>query len=232
MAEYKIPEAYTQFLDQLQENLTSKTALVDYQPRSDSTLKSAIAKALRPGYDQAIRTRQSQAATNRASIDADAAARGMGSSTWVTDAKNRQNDAAARDIADLEGDYSAQLYNSLLARMSEQDQLSMTAQQFNAQSRQNALAQALAGTDAWWEKWKKQQGSSGGSSSSSKKSSSGSSSASSTTKDPILQITPGGIKNTAPGAGSSTASPTGVKPTATGTKKTEEEKKKMGNGGR
>ncbi len=154
--EYKVPEAYSQYLDQLQNSLLSKTETVNYNPLSPSALKSAIAKALRPGYDKAIQNRQASAATNRAAIDADAAARGVGASTWVTDVKNRQNDAMAKDIAGIESDYSGQLYQNLLSKLSEQDQMSMTAQQFNANAKQNALAQALAQTDKWWEKWKEQ----------------------------------------------------------------------------
>lgn len=149
----KIPEAYSQLLDQLQSNLVSKTETIDYNPLSPSALKSAIAKALRPGYDKAIQNRQATAATNRAAIDADAAARGVGASTWVTDVKNRQNDAAAKDIAGLESDYSGQLYQNLLSRLSDQESKKLTVDQFNAQAKQNALAQALSLTDKYWEKW-------------------------------------------------------------------------------
>lgn len=152
--EYNVPQEYSQLFDKLFQSITDKTAAVEYTPRSDSALKSALSKALRPGYDQAIQTRKSQAAANRAAIDADAASRGMGSSTWVTDVKNRQNNAMASDIANLEGNYQSALYNSLLSKMSEQDNLAMTAKQINAGNWNNALAQALAGTDQWWKTWK------------------------------------------------------------------------------
>lgn len=169
----QIPEAYSQLLDKLQANLVSKTETLNYDPMSASTLKSAIAKALRPSYDKAIETRNRTAATNRAMIDADAAARGIGASTWVTDVKNRQNDAAASDIANLESDYSAKLYENLLSRLTDQENKKLTVDQFNAQAKQNALAQALSLTDKYWEKWKTQPASSGGGGSTSKKKSSG-----------------------------------------------------------
>ena len=153
MATARVPEAYSQLLDELQGNLLSKTETISYNPLSPSTLKSAIAKALRPSYDKAIETRNRTAATNRAMIDADAAARGIGASTWVTDVKNRQNDAAATDIANLESDYSAKLYENLLSRLTDQENKQLTVDQFNAQAKQNALSQALGLTDKYWEKW-------------------------------------------------------------------------------
>lgn len=159
----QIPEEYSQLLDKLQANLVSKTETLNYDPMSASTLKSAIAKALRPSYDKAIETRNRTAATNRAMIDADAAARGIGASTWVTDVKNRQNDAAASDIANLESDYSAKLYENLLNRLTDQENKKLTVDQFNAQAKQNALSQALGLTDKYWEKWGGTVGGSGGS---------------------------------------------------------------------
>lgn len=177
--EYNIPENYSQILDKVQNMLMSKVDTVKYTPQSASALKSAIAKALRPQYDAAIRNRQNTAAANRASIDADAAARGLGSSSWVTDVKNRQNNAEAQDVANLEGQYSAALYQNLMNKLSEQDQLSMSAQQANAGIQQNALSTALGLTDKYYKEWAPassgSSGSSGGSSNSKKKSSGSSS---------------------------------------------------------
>ena len=168
--EYNIPENYSQILDKVQNMLMSKVDTVKYTPQSASALKSAIAKALRPQYDAAIRNRQNTAAANRASIDADAAARGLGSSIWVTDVKNRQNNAAAQDVANLEGQYSAALYQNLMNKLSEQDQLSLSAQQANAGIQQNALSTALGLTDKYYKEWAPDSsGSSGGSSSSRRK---------------------------------------------------------------
>lgn len=153
---------YNDYLKKMQDQLLAKAETIDYNPASPSALKSALARVLRPDYDKAIADRQKTAAKNRAAIDTDAAARGMGSSTWVTDVKNRQNDAAATDIAGLEGDYLSALYSNLLGKMSEQEANKLSVDQFNATSRQNALAQALAATNQWWQNWKPQTSGSGG----------------------------------------------------------------------
>lgn len=149
-------KTYNDYLQRQREIELANAQTIDYNPASPSALKSALAKVMRPDYDKAIANRQKTAAKNRAAIDADAAARGMGSSTWVTDVKNRQNDAAATDIAGLEGDYLSALYSNLLGKMSEQEANKLSVDQFNANARQNALAQALATTNQWWQNWKPQ----------------------------------------------------------------------------
>ena len=149
-------KTYNDYLQRQREIELANAQTIDYNPASPSALKSALAKVMRPDYDKAIANRQKTAAKNRAAIDTDAAARGMGSSTWVTDVKNRQNDAAATDIAGLEGDYLSALYRNLLGKMSEQEANKLSVDQFNANARQNALAQALATTNQWWQNWKPQ----------------------------------------------------------------------------
>lgn len=144
-------EDYNALVDSLYNKISSKTSKVTYDPMSPSALKSVLAKALRPDYDKAIENRRGTAATNRAAIDTDAAARGMGSSTWVTDAKNRQNNAMAADIANLEGDYSSKLYQSLLERLTDQEAKKLTVDQFNASADQQALAQALSAANWLYE---------------------------------------------------------------------------------
>lgn len=149
-------KTYNDYLQRQREIELANAQTIDYNPASPSALKSALAKVMRPDYEKAIANRQKTAAKNRAAIDTDAAARGMGSSTWVTDVKNRQNDAAATDIAGLEGDYLSALYSNLLGKMSEQEANKLSVDQFNANARQNALAQALATTNQWWQNWKPQ----------------------------------------------------------------------------
>lgn len=115
-----------------------------YTPQSASTLKDALSRSMRPAYDKQIAARQDAAKANRAAIDTDAASRGMGSSSWVTDVKNRQNNAAASDIANIESDYQANLYNSLLNRLGQQDEMAMAAAQ-SAQGNALGLANQLYG---------------------------------------------------------------------------------------
>ena len=61
-----------------------------YEALDEDTLRDQIAAWLRPSYDSAIAARRDQTAAYRAELDADAIARGMGSSTYVTDVKSRQ----------------------------------------------------------------------------------------------------------------------------------------------
>ena len=115
-----------------------------YTPQSASTLKDALSRSMRPAYDKQIAAREDAAKANRAAIDTDAASRGMGSSSWVTDVKNRQNNAAASDIANINSDYQANLYNALLNRLGQQDELAMSAAQ-SAQSNALGLTNQLYG---------------------------------------------------------------------------------------
>jgi hypothetical protein len=80
-----------------------------YEMPTEVEIAQKISEYLRPNYDRAISSRRAQTTQNRAALDIDAASRGMGSSTWLTDAKNRQALAEAADIAGLESDYGTNL---------------------------------------------------------------------------------------------------------------------------
>ena len=77
-------------------------------------IKSYVESYLRTAYDQSIENRRKQTEADRAMIDLDAYSRGMGSSTWVTDAKQRLQDAEADDIANMEANYQAGLNEAVL----------------------------------------------------------------------------------------------------------------------
>ena len=62
----------------------------------DDALKANIESALRPLYEQSLADLNQRRIERNAAIDVDAASRGMGNSTWVTDAKLRQ-------LKDIEG---------------------------------------------------------------------------------------------------------------------------------
>ena len=89
---------------------------IETEKQTQESLASQISAYLRPYVDKSIAGRKSTTIANRAGIDIDAASRGMGASTWVTDAKQRETNAEASDIAGLESDYAAnlaeQVYNS------------------------------------------------------------------------------------------------------------------------
>jgi len=139
-----LPEAYEGYYNDLASKLMEQVGTVDYTPKSTGTLKSALQKIIRPTYEKNIQQRQQATRSNRAAVDADAAARGIGASTWVSDMKNRLATNEARDIANINDDYSSQLYSALLNRLAEQDQLSMAAQQANMNARQGAMGNALS----------------------------------------------------------------------------------------
>ena len=85
-----------------------------YTMPTQTELSAQIAEYLRPQYDSAISSRKAQTTQNRAAIDIDAASRGMGASTWVTDAKTRQMNSEAADIANLESNYGSTLAQNVL----------------------------------------------------------------------------------------------------------------------
>lgn len=113
---------------------------------SAAELSSQYASYLRPRVDSAIAAREDAAETNRAELDADAAARGMGSSTFVSSLKSREMDAAASDIAGLEGDYlavlSERVQEGMMAQLERQQELYMFQAKQQAEARNTALSLA------------------------------------------------------------------------------------------
>lgn len=80
---------------------------------SDDDLKANIEAALKPMYDQSVEQLRQQRIARNADIDVDAASRGMGNSTWVTDAKLRQLKDESANLAVLNANYNNQLYGAL-----------------------------------------------------------------------------------------------------------------------
>ena len=116
-------------------NLQTSAPQVEYAMPSQDQLATQIAAYLRPQYDRAIASRQQQTLQNRAATDVDAASRGMGSSTWVTDVKNQAAKAESSDIANLESSYSAQLMESLLNQYNQMTANKLNVDTANAQLR-------------------------------------------------------------------------------------------------
>lgn len=140
---------------------------VDYTAKSEEEIRDSVAAWLRPSYDQAISNRQQQTQQYKANLDADAISRGMGASTYVTDVKNRQQNAEAGDIATLEADYGSTLAKYVLDGADSERERQLEAEQYNATQRQNAYDQAYTAALALFEQYKKRaQTSSSGSSTS------------------------------------------------------------------
>lgn len=105
---------------------------------SQQELANQIAAYLRPYTENAINARKQQTIKNRAAIDVDAASRGMGASTWVTDSKNRQAQAEAADIANLENTYLGNLNQSVFNADQAQRERAYNAAAQNAANQLNA----------------------------------------------------------------------------------------------
>lgn len=87
----------------------------------DATLQANIEAALRPLYEQSKQQLEAERIARNADIDVDAFSRGMGNSTWVTDAKLRQLRSSESALASLDASYNNQLYNALLAAQQNRD---------------------------------------------------------------------------------------------------------------
>lgn len=117
--------------------------LASFTPLDEQTLAERIGAALRPLYERAIASVFRGNRRANAELDADALSRGMGSSTFVSDLKRRQNDAAAEDVRELESDYGAQLADQLYKAMEGERDRALEVEKFNAQQKSRAAEQAF-----------------------------------------------------------------------------------------
>ncbi len=115
---------------------------VAYTPVSETDISGQIAAWLLPGYERAITDRKELTRGYAAELDADAIARGMGASTYVTDVKSRQQRDEAKDIATLMGEYGATLAKNVAERLSEEKDRALQADMFNAEAKQEAYKMA------------------------------------------------------------------------------------------
>lgn len=125
---------------------------VNIEEQTQEGLAKQIAAYLRPYTESAIQARQRQTGRARAGADADAYSRGMGASTYLSDAKNQMAMDEAYDISNMENNYLSNLgqqvfnsYQNYLQRKQAADQFNiqnaMAAEQWNAGQR--------AATDQW-----------------------------------------------------------------------------------
>ena len=110
----KLQSQYDTILSQLQGS-SAYTPLTLPEQSLDS-ITEQLAQIYRPQVERAIAQRYGATKQQKAAIDVDAGSRGMGTSTWVTDAKNRLLNAEAADIAGLESDYASQLAGDALTQ--------------------------------------------------------------------------------------------------------------------
>ena len=147
--------------------------LVAYTPLDEQTLAERISAVLRPVYDKAIAAIFRGNKRQDAELDADAISRGMGSSTFVSDLKRRQDSAAADDVNDLEAEYGAKLADQLYKAMEGERDRQLEVDKFNAQQQSAAMEQAFSAArvlyDAYLAARAAQQSGSGGGGGSGKK---------------------------------------------------------------
>ena len=146
-----LPQQYKNYVSELQALLKPNT--ISYTPTSKEDYASVIQQALRPGYDLAISQRKDATKTNKAEIDADAAARGMGASTWVTDVKDRQSRYEADDISTLESQYAAAYASQLMDALDREKQNQLAVDQFNASQLSDHQAKALGLADSFYSQY-------------------------------------------------------------------------------
>lgn len=139
-----------------------KPQLIDYKPADEKTLSEQLAAWLRPIFEQSIKNRERQTDKANAALDADAISRGMGSSTFVSDMKNRNAALEAQDIMDIEGEYGSQLAKNLFDALEEDRNRQLEADKFNAQAQNEAYQRAFAAAEQLYSTYLSSQGSGGG----------------------------------------------------------------------
>ena len=121
MAEEKnaLPEGYGEFLTALFNEFLQAAGLTG---DAAGKIRENLTASLRPGYEKQAAARRQATLRQQAEVDADAAARGMGASSWVTDAKSKLKAAEANDIAGLWEDYAAELIRGLTDALSDMEE--------------------------------------------------------------------------------------------------------------
>lgn len=157
-----LPGKFSDYTSALYQSLIKQSPKVNYTPRSEAQLRDNFEKIYSSGYNTSVNNRKEQTKQNKAAIDADAAARGMGSSTWVTDAKIRQANNQARDIASLTANKDSTVAQQLSSALANQEANKLTADQFNASQQASALSNALSVVSSMYEKFKAEEAPTGG----------------------------------------------------------------------
>ncbi len=139
---YGVDPKFQQYYTEILANLNPQT--IAYQAPSVDEIASQISAYLRPAVDQQIANRRLSTLQQRAATDADAASRGILSSTWVTDIKNRLMQSEAADVAAAESDYRAQLLQGVYNRQQQEEDRANQIAMFNAQMRQQAEKDAYS----------------------------------------------------------------------------------------
>lgn len=117
---YDFDKSFSEFYDRLLNRLNSYG--ITGIPGFDE-LYGLIESFLRPAIDAAIAERNRTGRKNLAELDADAYARGMGGSSYLSSVKAREQDAAASDVMALEGKYTQAVGEYLYKALSEMQKI-------------------------------------------------------------------------------------------------------------
>lgn len=126
-AENKKNDAVVEMDEGIKKYFDQVLANYNLPSRTPEEIQAQIEAILNPSYQAAIKERQEATAANRAMIDLDAYSRGMGASTWDTDAKMRESQKEASDLATIAGNYQAALAQSILDQMNQDQANRLTA---------------------------------------------------------------------------------------------------------
>ena len=140
------PRSFSDYYTEVSAYFTPET--VSYSPLDAGAISALLAKSLRPVYDSAIARRRETTAAYNANLDADAYARGIGSSTYVTDVKQRNYRDESRDVETLESSYGAQLAEKLYDALAAQSKQQLEVDKFNAEQINNAASRAYSAATA------------------------------------------------------------------------------------
>ena len=135
-------EAFETIYEKTKKDYTPQ--LISYTPLSEKTLAERIGAVLRPVYEKAIAAIFRENRRTDAELDADAISRGMGTSTFVTDMKRRQDNAAMDDVRALENEYGAEMADQLHKAMEGERDRQFEVEKFNAQQQNVAQEQAFS----------------------------------------------------------------------------------------
>ncbi|MDD6047569.1 MAG: peptidoglycan-binding domain-containing protein [bacterium] len=139
---------YGGYYDKALSMLSAPAVQVNRPARAE--IQADVEASLRPAAEQAIATRRARGETNMAELDADAASRGMGASTYVTSVKEREMANTERDVATIESNYGAALAERVASYLQYYTNLEFQAQMQNAQLQYNAKNAAASLAAQWY----------------------------------------------------------------------------------
>lgn len=124
---------------------------------SQGQIKSEAEAYLSPAKDNAIKDVLERSEENKAELEADANARGMGQSTFISSMKQREGARADKSARSIEASYLATLAKTISDNMQYYSRLKADADMTNAQMYASAQSQAMSLAGAWYSSYMQSQ---------------------------------------------------------------------------